>query len=355
MAGGTSNALWPLSREARPKQFLELGQNGDSFVKTSYDSCLGIVPAENIYVITLEKYAPLVREQIPFLPEENIIREPYGKRTGPCVVYSTYFMLKKNPEATIAMIPSDIIVKDEEGFKKALSSAMDYAAGHEILVTLGVKPDRPDPNYGYIQAAGGAGAFKSGKPVKVKTFTEKPSAELAEVFYKSGEFYWNSGIFVWQARVIKEEMEKYAPEITHLFSGWEGAFGTKAEQTFVYRAYTDCPKISIDYAVMEKTDKAWLYPADFGWRDVDTWNEIETLVLKKDKNGNAVHCGKALCEDARDNIVFSDKAGRLVAIKGLKGMMVIDTPDVLLICPKDENSYRDFVSGTAFSDFDKYR
>jgi mannose-1-phosphate guanylyltransferase len=360
MAGGTSNSFWPISRESRPKQFLEPGRSGKTFVKAAYDRCKGVVPDENIMIITLDRFSSFVKDEIPELPEKNLILEPYGKKTGPCVVYATYYLLKRNPKATVAMIPSDLMIRDEDAYRKALSSALDYAAANKILMTLGVKPDRPDPNYGYIQACGGAKAFKSGKPVKVKTFTEKPSKELAEVFFKSGEFYWNSGIFVWQAEVIREEMEKHAPEITHLFSGWEGAFGTKAEQTFVYRAYTDCPKISIDYAVMEKTDKDWLYPVNFGWSDIDSWNDFYGIVPAKDGSGNAIHCDKTLLEDTSDCMIYShgdilSGKGKLVAIKGLENYLVIDTPDVLLICPKDDKTYRDFVSGTAFHDFDKYR
>ena len=218
----------------------------------AYERCLGVVPEENILIITLGKFKDIINEQIPELPKENLLLEPYARRTAPCIAYATYTLLKRNPDAVMAATLTDIIVNDEQLFKETMTHALDYAEKNPVLVTLGVKPDRPDTEYGYIQAVGGKGACSSGDPVKVKTFTEKPDAEIADVFFRSGEFFWNSGIFVWQASVIKEEMERYIPEITRLFDGWEGALGSPAEEVFIERAYTDCIKLSIDYGVMEK-------------------------------------------------------------------------------------------------------
>ena len=250
MAGGYANHFWPLSRESRPKQFLNIAGRGHSFVRDAYERCLGLVPQENILIITLSRYKDLVREQIPELPAENLLLEPYGRKTAPCIAYATYTLLGRNPEAVVAVTPADLLIPDEGLFRETLSRALDYAARNEVLATLGIVPSRPDTNYGYIQAVGGALARNDDKPVKVKTFTEKPDAALAQVFYQSGEFFWNSGIFVWQARVIEEEMRKYTPEITTLFQGWESALGSPAEEVFLERAYTDCTKLSIDYGVM---------------------------------------------------------------------------------------------------------
>ena len=355
MAGGHLNRFWPISREDMPGHFLDISGNGKSLVRMAYDRCVGVVPQENIIVVTLSKFKDLVVKQIPELSEENLLLEPYGRRTGPCVAYSTYTLLKRNPDAVMAVTPSDLIIRDEDMFRKALSDALDYASANPVLMSLGVKPSSPDTEFGYIQAVGGREACSKNEPVKVKTFTEKPDREIAEVFYKSGEFFWNSGIFVWQANVIKEEMEKHVPEITRLFDGWEGALGTRAEEVFIERAYADCLKISIDYGVMEKTDKAWVYPVNFGWSDIDSWDALYSNMPDKDKDGNLSNTRSRILQKDRRNIILSSNKDKLVAIRGLEDCIVIDTDDVLLICPRDDSQYKELITGTGMPGFDEYR
>ncbi len=354
MAGGYANHFWPLSRESRPKQFLNIAGRGHSFVRDAYERCLGLVPQENILIITLSRYKDLVREQIPELPAENLLLEPYGRKTAPCIAYATYTLLGRNPEAVVAVTPADLLIPDEGLFRETLSRALDYAARNEVLATLGIVPSRPDTNYGYIQAVGGALARNDDKPVKVKTFTEKPDAALAQVFYQSGEFFWNSGIFVWQARVIEEEMRKYTPEITTLFQGWESALGSPAEEVFLERAYTDCTKLSIDYGVMEKTDRAWLFPVRFEWSDIDNWESLYNSEAK-DGDGNLCLSPNNYLKDSSGNILLAQNAKKLIAVDGLKDYVVIDTPDVLLVCPRDSEQYRDFISGLSLPGFDEYK
>ena len=255
----------------------------------------------------------------------------------------------------MAATPADIIVNDEQLFKETMTHALDYAEKNPVLVTLGVKPDRPDTEYGYIQAVGGKGACSSGDPVKVKTFTEKPDAEIADVFFRSGEFFWNSGIFVWQASVIKEEMERYIPEITRLFDGWEGALGSPAEEVFIERAYTDCIKLSIDYGVMEKTDRAWVYPIQFGWSDIDSWENYYSSIRSKDQDGNISNTLMKILQNDKRNIILTKNKNKLLMIRGLEDCLVVDTDDVLLICPRDDKQYKELVNSTRMPGYDKYR
>lgn len=355
MAGGYANHFWPITRESRPKQFLDMAGSGRTFIQAAYDRCIGVVPDENILVITLDKYKDLVKEQLPELKEDNLLLEPYGRNTAPCIAYAMYTLLKRNPEAVMAVTPADLVISDIDTFHRSLTNALDYAAQNPVLVTLGVVPDHPDPNFGYIQVLGGKGAYLEDKPMKVKTFTEKPNIELAQVFCNSGEFFWNSGIFVWQAEVIHEELRKYTPAITKLFHGWQDALGTPAEPVFLERAYTDCIKLSIDYGVMEKTDKAWLYPAKFGWSDIDSWESLCDHLPKKDENDNVCNIPGSLIENAHGNIIVSDKKSKLIALTGLEDYIVIDTDDVLMICPKEEKAYKDFIAKTAMPQYKDYR
>ena len=355
MAGGHLNRFWPISREDMPGHFMDISGTGKSLVRMAYDRCEGVVPKENIIVITLAKFKDIIREQIPELPEENLLLEPYARRTAPCIAYSTYSLLKRDPHAVVAVTPADIIIDDEQLFKETLANALDYAEKNPVLMTLGIKPSRPDTEYGYIQATGGKEACNSGEPVKVKTFTEKPDQAIADVFYRSGEFFWNSGIFVWQAEVIKEEMEKYIPEITRLFDGWEGALGSQAEKVFIERAYTDCVKLSIDYGVMEKTDRAWLYPVHFDWSDIDSWENYYSSISRKDGNGNISNNPRRILQNSDRNIILTRGKDKLVVIRGLEDCIVVDTDDVLLICPRDDKQYKELVNSTRMPGYDKYR
>ena len=355
MAGGTANHFWPISRESRPKQFLDISKTGKSLIRMTYDRFLGIVPKENILVVTLDRFGELVKEAIPEMPEENILLEPYSRNTAPCIVYSTLSILKRDPDAIIVATPADHFISDEVSFRKTMTEAMDYACKYNVLMTLGIKPTKPETSYGYIQVSGGKAAAQSDKPVKVKTFTEKPDKALAEVFCKSGEFFWNSGIFAWKASVIHDEMVKYIPDVISLFDGWEEALGRPNEKSFLQKAYADCPKISIDYGVMEKTDLAWLYRGEFGWLDIDTWESLFGAIKWKDPEGNASNTAKTLFNENRDNLVITEDKKKIYAIKGLKDFLVIDTEDALLICPRDDKQFKDFISGLGMPGFEDFR
>lgn len=355
MAGGNGNKFWPISREDSPKQFIKAADGGDSFLNVTYNRCAEMFPKENIIVITLARFAPLVHSLLPDLPENNLLLEPYGRKTGPCVVYSTYSILKRDPAAVVMFTPSDLIIANGDLYREAIEDVFSYAEAHKVLMTIGIVPKRPDTNYGYIQARGGA-QKNDRTPMKVKTFTEKPSADLAKIFCKSGEFYWNSGIFVWRADTIREELEKYMPQTTCLFAGWEKELGTDSERRFVERAYAGCENISIDYGVMENTDRAMLYPAKFSWSDLDSWDTFYNIAKEKDGDGNMLLAGNATTQDSKGNIVICQDKEKLVAVKGLNDFIVIDTGDVLIVCPKDDPSYRDLLTSISDTkDFERYK
>ena len=355
MAGGTGVRFWPISRAAKPKQFLDVVGTGKTFIQSTYERFLKVVPKENILIVTGDRYRDIVMEQFPDLDSKNLLLEPYSRNTAPCIAYATYALLKRDPLAKVVMTPSDHIIENEELFVETIRNAFDSIEENEVLMTLGVLPTRPDTNYGYVQAYGGSDVYKSEKPMQVKTFTEKPDKELAKVLISTGEFFWNAGIFLWKAETIRKEMEKYLPEVTGLFRGWENALGTVVEKEFIARAYTDCLNISIDYGVMEKTDKAWVYPVRFGWSDVGTWESLYNTMPEKDQFGNAASAEKTLVENTSDTLVVSQENKKLIAIKGLDDYIVVDTDDVLVICPKDDKKFRDFISSIAMPEFEKYR
>lgn len=354
LAGGIGTRFWPISKTAMPKQFLDVADTGQSFLRQTYDRFLNIIPKDNILVITAARYRETVMEQLPELEEGNLLLEPYGRNTAPCIAYATYALLKRNPDAKVVVSPSDHIIDNDEVFAKTLHDAFRYIDEKDVLMTLGVVPTRPDTNYGYVQACGGREAYKNNEPLPIKTFTEKPDKDLASIFISTGEFLWNAGIFLWKARTIKEEMERYLPEVTKQFAGWESAIGTRIEKEFIDRAYTGCPNISIGYGVMEKTDRAWIFPAHFGWQDIGTWESLYNYI-PKDEDDNAINVEKTLIENTSGSLIVSLDKKKLIAVKGLEDYMIIDTPDALVICPKDDKKYKDFISGIAMPEYEKYR
>lgn len=354
MAGGTGTRFWPVSKTTKPKQFLDVADTGQTFIRQTYNRFLGIVPQENIIVVTSARYRELVLEQIPELEEKNLLLEPYNRNTAPCIAYSVYTLLKRDPKAMMVVTPADHIIDNDDIFAQTIMNTFDYVEENDVLMTLGIVPTRPDTNYGYIQAYGGSKAYRNNQPLQVKTFTEKPDKDMAQVFISTGEFLWNAGIFIWKAKTIRKEMERHLPEVTGLFTGWESAIGTRIESEFIARAYTGCINISIDYGVMEKTGMAWVYPVRFGWQDVGTWESLYNFI-PKDQDRNAISAGKMLIENTSGTLVVSPEKKKLIAITGLEDFMVIDTEDALVICPKDDKKFKEFISSIAMPEYEKYR
>jgi mannose-1-phosphate guanylyltransferase len=356
MAGGIGARFWPVSREEMPKQFLPMTPDGKSFLRLAYERFAGIFPDDHILVVSQRRYDEMVRETLPEILDENIILEPYSRNTAPCLALAAYILLKRDPEAVMVATPADHIILDEDIFRDTITRAMCYASRSDALITLGIVPDHPDTNFGYIQGVH-VDPGEDGKPIKVKTFTEKPDAALAEVFFQSGEFYWNSGIFVWRAESIQVELEKHMPETAILFRGWEQALDTPEQDAFLERVYSSISKISIDYAVMEKTEKAWVFPSKFRWHDIGNWEALYSFVagLGLEPDGNVTLAGPSLCGDNQDTLIYASDREKLIAVRGLNNFIVVDTGDVLLICPRDEQAAKDVIANVAMPEYEKFR
>ena len=352
MAGGIGSRFWPVSRARNPKQFLDMDGSG-SLLRKTYDRLRRVIPEDHIIVATLSRYRSAVKEQLPQLPNGNLLMEPYNRNTAPCLAYAAYTLLKRDPEAVMVVAPADHLISGEDEFEKILRSAFEYAESSGELVAIGIVPTRPDANFGYIQMASPS---RDGRPVKIKTFTEKPDTALAELFISTGEFLWNSGIFVWTAAAIKEELERLAPEAAHLFRGWEDVIGGPGEREFIERIYTDMPRLAIDYAVMEKTGRARVLPATFGWSDFGTWEAWHERACQGNPDENAVRVdGKTLLRDASRDIIICDDPHKLIAIRGLDNYVVVDTDDVLMICPRGNGPQKDFTADLALPDYEEFR
>ena len=355
MAGGVGSRFWPMSRQSRPKQFIDILGVGKTFLQMTFERYARIVPAENILIVTSERYRTLVKEQLPSMPDENILLEPYKRNTAPCVAYATYKLYKKNPDATVIVAPSDHLIIGDEQFGDTIRAALKAAEQSDRLYTIGIEPTRPETNYGYIQInkvfSETVGVHSS---YQVKTFTEKPNAELARVFLETREFFWNSGMFIWSLKSIKTEMERCLPEVTTLFKGGEEYYYTEGEAAFIRHVYEDCPAISIDYGVMEKTQKAWVFLSDFGWTDLGTWESVYEQV-SKDAAGNAVEAKVRMIDEVENSVILETDSEKMVVARGFERMMVIDMPDVLLVCRRDDKTIKDIVTDLTMRDkIDRY-
>jgi len=353
MAGGIGSRFWPVSREARPKQFLSFTYSGESFLKMAYRRVRDIIPEDNILVVTLDRYKDMVKRELPMLRDINLLLEPFSRNTASCIAYATYSIIKRDPEAVVLVSPTDQVIEDVDSFHTAALRALEYASTHDVLMTLGVLPTRPDTNFGYIQTDG---PMMDGRPIKVKTFTEKPEKELAQVFVDSGEFLWNAGIFFWKASVIARELELRAPELAASWKDWEKYVSTPLEREYLEEIYPGMPRTSIDYAVLEKSDCVMAIPAFFDWSDLGNWESLYEYFAVRDSKGNAIRSGgKVLARDDEGTIILSPYPKKLVAVKGLKDFMVIDQDDILLICPREEGSLSEFLSELALPEYEDYR
>ncbi len=344
MAGGIGSRFWPLSRNLRPKQFLDILGVGRTFLQQTFDRFSSIIPKENILVVTAIDYKELVKEQLPDILEENILLEPFKRNTAPCIAYASTKIYKRNPKAIAVVTPSDHFISNESAFLNTILRLLDCSSVTDDLFTLGIEPTRPETAYGYIQMNNNERVNIEGNlAYGVKTFTEKPNLELAKVFIDSGEFLWNSGIFVWNIKAILEEMSHLIPEIYNLFDGSGNYYYTQNEQSFINQVYENCPALSIDYGVMEKTAKAKVCKASFGWSDLGTWESLY-MHCKKDENNNLIGAEEYMIDKIYNSIVVSTEKDKLIAIKGLDNYMIVNTEDVLMICPRDEVRFKNMLT-----------
>ncbi|MBI2721481.1 MAG: mannose-1-phosphate guanylyltransferase [Bacteroidetes bacterium] len=353
MAGGVGTRFWPMSTTKHPKQFLDILGSGRTLLQQTYDRLLKVCPLENIYVVTSQAYSKLVETQLPDLPFKNILCEPARKNTAPCIAYASYKIHKLNPKAITVVAPSDHLIKKEDTFVKAINSCFEKAEQGDNLITLGIKPNRPDTGYGYIQFIDKPADEKDKRIFKVKTFTEKPDHEMAQFFMKSGDFLWNSGIFVWKTASILRALETHDPELAYVFKeGWD-EYNTSKEQEFINKAYNICKNISIDYSVMEKAENVFVRSSIIGWSDLGTWGSLYTH-LKKDKKHNA-SVGKNIMLYDSKNCIIQVPNDKLVVLQGLEDYIVVESEGVLMICKKqDEQMIRNFVNDVKVNKGEKF-
>ncbi len=337
MAGGIGTRFWPYSRNAKPKQFLDVLNTGKTLVQSTYERYLTICPPENILIVTHEEHADLVATQLPMVNPAQVILEPMRKNTAPCIAYAANRIFLKNPNAIMVVSPSDHLILNERDFLDTIQKASEHARGQDKLITLGIKPLRPETGYGYIQFLESKASLK-----KVKTFTEKPALALAKTFLESGDFVWNSGVFVWGVQAILEAFHRYLPELSEAFEEIRPRLNTTEERNLVSRVYSQTKNMSIDYGVMEKADNVYVALGDFTWSDLGSWASLHEASVK-DQDNNVIN-GEALVYDTR-NSVIKGPPDTLIVAQGLDGYLVGVFNNVVIICEKDkEELFRRYVN-----------
>ena len=342
MAGGVGSRFWPMSRTAHPKQFIDILGTGSSLIQQTFRRFMGICPPGNVFVVTHELYKDQILQQLPELKEDQVLLEPSRRNTAPCIAYAAYKILQRNPAANLVVAPSDHLILKEDVFREKILTALKAAEENDWLITLGIKPSRPDTGYGYIQFDKLSDDNRYPGLYKVKTFTEKPSYELAVTFVESREFLWNSGIFIWSLKSILKAFHKHQPEIDNLFKKGTDQYFTENEQEFIRETYAVCKSISIDYGIMEKATNVFTIESDFGWSDLGTWGSLHEI-HSKDDSLNAINGKNVLTYDSR-NCIIHMPADKLVVLQGLDDYIVVEDENILLVCKKkDEQQLRQIV------------
>ena len=341
MAGGIGSRFWPLSKDNYPKQFLDILGTGKSFIRSTYERFSPVIPDENFLVVTNKAYKQLVLEHLPMLKPDQVLCEPARRNTAPCIAYAAYHIQSRCKEANIVVTPADHLVTNEVEFQRIIRLGFGFLAKNpNALMTIGIKPSRPETGYGYIQVP------KQGQlpeVVKVEMFKEKPNYETALKFVEEGNFFWNSGIFLWTLDGIMQAFKQYLPEMVEVFEKGKCHFGTSQEQEFINDHFVDCPNISIDYGVMEKSPNTFTIPADFGWSDIGTWGSLFTHA-KKDDQGNALR-GKVVSVDNKNTIINIEE-GYEAVVEGLEDYLVAYRDHSLLVCKlHDEQQIKVWIEG----------
>lgn len=349
MSGGIGSRFWPASRTTYPKQFLDFFGTGRSLLQQTFDRFKQIIPVENIYIVTNKKYKELTMEQLPELKENQILLEPQRRNTAPCIAFAANRIRAVNSKANMVVAPSDHLILKEQDFLERIREGLEFVNKHKTLLTLGMKPNRAETGYGYIQID----TEKLENISKIKTFTEKPNKELAKVFFESGEFMWNSGIFLWNVQTILSAFDELLPDIASRFNSGQKFFNTPQEAEFIDQIFPACPNISIDFGILEKASNIYVLTADFGWSDLGTWGSLHDL-SEKDENNNAILKCDALLYNSHDNLVSLPK-GKLAVLHKMDGYIVAESGNVLMICKKEnEQEIRQFVIDTQLKKGDEY-
>ena len=334
MAGGVGSRFWPMSTPEQPKQFIDVLGVGKTLLQLTVERFGDLVAPENIWVVTNEKYADIVKAQLPNMPETNILCEPCRRNTAPCIAYVSWRIKKKDPKANIVVTPSDHIVMNVQEFQRVINDCMKFTCDTDAIITLGMKPSRPETGYGYIQANLAAPSLRNKGIFRVDSFREKPDLATAEEYIKQNNYFWNAGIFIWNVNTIVNAFRMYQPKLAKIFESMLPSYGTPEEQEVVNQKFPTCENISVDYAIMEKADEIFVCPADFGWSDLGTWGSLQTQ-SKRDLYGNA-----AIGQDVQlfecHNCMVHTAQEKKVVVQGLDGYIVAEHDDTLLICKLSE-------------------
>lgn len=334
MAGGIGSRFWPMSTEERPKQFIDVLGVGHTLIQMTLDRFRGVCPMENVWVVTNERYADLVHEQLPDVPVDHILQEPCRRNTAPCIAYVSWRIKMTDPKANVVVSPSDHIVTNVDEFRRVITSCLKFAGETDAVLTLGMKPTRPETGYGYIQADLTSNSPRNREIYRVDQFREKPDLETAKHYISEHNFFWNAGIFVWSVETIVNALRVYAPRINNIFERMQNVMGTSQEQETINKVYPDCDNISIDYAVMENAEEIFVFPADFGWSDLGTWGSL-LLQSQRDMYGNGL-IGKNIHTFECRNCIVHTTQEKKVILQGLDGYIVAEHDDTLLICKLSE-------------------
>ena len=345
MAGGVGTRFWPASRSHRPKQFLDILNIGKSLLQMTFDRAALIVPRENIVIVSNRRYKDLIIDQIPDISEDQILLEPSMNNTAPCVLYTALHLNAKNNNGAFAVIPSDHMILDEKSFKEKMITAFNYASSQEAIVTLGIKPTRPDTGYGYINFQN-----SENNVLNVLEFKEKPNATTAQKYLDSGDYLWNAGIFVWSIKTIINSFRKNASDILSVLSQDLNKFGTPQEQAYIDQVYPHTRNISVDFAILEQSDNVKTIPSDIGWSDLGTWDSLYNY-MEKDVDQNVIQAEKSKMIECGGNLIRVNNSEKLIVAKGLENFIVVDDDDVLIIYPrKSEQEIKSIRNDLPYSD-----
>lgn len=334
MAGGVGSRFWPMSTADRPKQFIDVLGVGKTLIQLTNERFSGVIPPCNVWVVTNEKYVSVVQEQLPDIPVDHILSEPCRRNTAPCIAYVSWRIKKENPKANIVVSPSDHIVTNPEEFRRVVTNCLKFTAETDAIVTLGMKPTRPETGYGYIQAELSTASARNKEIFRVDQFREKPDLATAIQYTKQSNFFWNAGIFIWSASTIVNAFRIYQPGVARIFENIMDILGTADEQRVIDEVYPECDNISVDYAIMEKAEEIFVCPADFGWSDLGTWGSL-LAQTPHDLYGNAVIGENIQLFDSKNCIIHTTEE-RKVVVQGLDGYIVAEKDDTLLICKLSE-------------------
>lgn len=334
MAGGVGSRFWPMSTEENPKQFIDVLGVGRSLLQLTYDRFKDICSPDNVWVVTSAAYVEKVREQLPEMPACNILSEPCRRNTAPCIAYVSHRIKAKDSKANIVVTPSDHIVMNIAEFQRVVKEALLFTSESDAILTIGIKPSRPETGYGYIEADMSAATMSNKDIFRVNSFKEKPDLSTAQEYVSHNYYYWNAGIFVWNVSTVVNAFRMYQPALNDIFESMAEYFGTDKEQEIINERYAECENISVDYAIMEKAEEIYVFPADFGWSDLGTWGSLHTL-SKKDSNNNAL-IGENIKTFETSNCLINVKDAEKVVVQGLDGYIVAERDGRLLICKLSE-------------------